>query len=119
VRLILPNESTGALESIDREGETDVLAVFENSSGSRLGVHIEHKLASGVLTPYQPEVCAARAERWAGIKKYGDYHQWEAVLLAPSSFIARNTEGARKFTTRILHEQIAAFIPPFHPADVA
>lgn len=119
VRLILPNKSTGALEAVDREGETDVLAVFENSSRSRLGVHIENKLASGVFTPYQPEVCAARAERWVGIKKYGDYHQWETVLLAPSSFITRNTEGARKFTTRILHEQIAAFIPAFQSADVA
>ena len=62
VKLLLPNEQTGALEMIAREGETDVLAVFENQT-KRLGIHIENKLASGHFTPYQPEVCAARADR--------------------------------------------------------
>ena len=62
VRLLLPNSQTGALEMVAREGETDVLAVFENSSKRRLGVHIENKLASGSFTQYQPEVCAARAD---------------------------------------------------------
>lgn len=116
VRLILPNEQTGALEPMDREGETDVLAVFEHPSGARLGVHIENKLASGAFTPYQPEVCAARAEHWAGLKKYGSYKRWETVLLAPSAFIARNLAESRKFITHISHEQVAMHLPAFRSA---
>jgi hypothetical protein len=119
VRLILPNEQTGALEPIDREGETDVLAVFEHPSGARLGVHIENKLASGAFTQYQPEVCSARAEHWVGSKKYGSYHQWETVLLAPSAFIARYAADSRKFITRISHEQVATHLPAFRSASAA
>lgn len=119
VCLILPNEQSGALEPVDREGETDVLAVFENSSGARLGVHIENKLGSGVFTPNQPEVCAARAEFWVGKEQYGAYHSWETVLLAPNSFITRNAAAARKFITRIPHEHVATHLPEFGPSGTA
>jgi hypothetical protein len=110
VRLILPNADTGALEMVEREGETDILAVFENSSGTRLGVHIELKRASGRFTQYQPEVYAARADRWANLEKYGSYQQWETVLIAPDSFIEANIEDARKLTTRIPYETPPASI---------
>lgn len=113
VRLILPNAITGALEPVDREGETDVLAVFENEAGERLGVHIENKRASGTFTPFQAEVLAARAERWIGDARYGAYHSWKTVLLAPSSFISANEMVARKFMHRLTHEQIANFVPLF------
>ncbi len=59
VKLLLPNKDTGALEMVAREGETDVLVVFENSAKRRLGIHIENKLERGHFTPHQPEVCAA------------------------------------------------------------
>lgn len=113
VRLILPNAVSGALEPVDREGETDVLAVFESASGERLGVHVENKLASGVFTPFQPEVLAARAEHWVRNPKYGDYLSWKTVLLAPSSFLARNEVVARKFMYRLAHEQVAEFVSIF------
>ena len=113
VRLILPNPGTGALEVVDKEGETDVLAVFENLSGGRIGIHIENKLANGSFTPYQPELYAARAEGWVGQEKHGFYQQWETVLVAPSAFIERNVVDARKFTSRITHEQVARLIPAF------
>jgi hypothetical protein len=106
VRLILPNVQTGALEAVSREGETDVLAVFQDSSGARLGVHIEVKRASGKFTPFQPEGYAARADSWANAEKYGGYQQWETVLIAPKSFIDANAENSRKFTTRIPYETL-------------
>ena len=52
VRLILPNPSTGSLEAVDREGETDVLAVFEDPKGHRHAVHVENKLESGTFTEH-------------------------------------------------------------------
>lgn len=119
VRIILPNEATGALEPIDREGETDVLAVFENPSGRRLGVHIENKLASGAFMPNQPEVCAARAAHWIGNEKYGAYHAWETVLLAPTSFLERTEAVARKFMSRTAHEQVALHVPLFASKSAA
>lgn len=113
VRLILPNKETGALEPVDREGETDVLAVFEDPAGRRLGVHIENKLRSGAFTLYQAEVCAARAELWVERDRFGGYHAWETVLLAPASFIERNHSVAMKYMTHITHESIAEFVPVF------
>ena len=119
VRLILPNQETGALEATEREGETDVLAVFEDASGHRVGVHIENKRSSGSFTLHQPEVYAARAEHWVGSADYGGYQEWETVLLAPEVFIARNEAAARKFTTRITYEQIATRLPQFGVSDRA
>lgn len=116
VRLILPNRQTGALEPVDKEGETDVLAIFESITGKRLGVHIENKLASGSFTSYQAEMYAARAEHWVGRPKYASYHMWETVLLAPASFVLRNQTEARKFMSVIYHEQIARFISEFGTA---
>ena len=113
VRVLLPNSETGALEMAEREGETDVLAVFEGPSKRRLGVHIENKLASGSFTQYQPEVCAARADAWIHNPAYGNYDHWETVLLAPTSFYQRFTTEARKFTSFISHEDVAEYVPVF------
>lgn len=106
LRLILPNPDTGALEAVYREGETDVLAVFEAADGRRLGLHIENKLATGAFTPYQPEVYAARVEAWVGLERYGNYQLWETVLVAPRRFYEANLAEARKFTSYISHEDI-------------
>lgn len=113
VKLLLPNPSTGALEAVWREGETDVLLVLEGPSGQRLGVHIENKLATGHFTQYQPEVYAARAEAWVGDPKYESYQQWETVLLAPHAFYERNRLEACKFTTFVSHEEVALWLPLF------
>ena len=116
VKLLLPNPSTGALEAVWREGETDILVVLEGSTGERLGVHIENKRAGGSFTPYQPDVCAARAEAWLGQAKYENYQEWETVLLSPRSFYDRNTPEVRKFTTFVPHEDVALWLPVFAKA---
>jgi hypothetical protein len=113
VKVMLPNTTTGALEFVPREGETDVLLVLEGADGRRLGVHIENKLASGSFTPFQPEVCTARAEAWVGNPRYESYHEWETVLLAPQAFYDRNEPQARKFTTFISHEEVGKWLPSF------
>ena len=113
MRVILPDAISGALTPVERDSETDVLAVFENSAGKRLGVHVENKIASGNFTPHQPEMYAARAEHWTADSKYGSYDSWETVLLAPTSFVDRNATEVRKFTTRITHEEVSAVLPGF------
>jgi hypothetical protein len=115
VKLDLPNPETGETESVMRDGETDVLFVFvfKAEPERRLALHIENKLASGRFTAYQPEVYEARAKWWVRNRDYGNYGEWDTVLLAPSSFFSRNAESARKFGTFIPHEEIARFLPEF------
>lgn len=111
--VILPNSETGALEAHIKEGETDVLAIFEDQNGQRTGVHFENKLASGSFTPFQPDMYAARAESWVGDSKFGAYHQWITVLLAPELFIDKNAREARKLSFRITHEDIGEYVDVF------
>lgn len=113
VRLILPNPVTGALEAVEREGETDVLVVLEGDSGRRLGLHIENKLGKGAFTPYQADVYAARADAWRGLEKYGNYQEWETVLVAPKAFYEGNLAEAAKFTSFVAHEELAEWLPEF------
>ena len=114
VSLYLPNPHTGKDELVKRDGETDILFVFQAAeSGRRLALHIENKLASGRFTSYQPEVYEARAKWWVRNTDYGDYHEWETVLVAPSSFLKRNAAEAKKFGASIAHEDIAAHLPIF------
>lgn len=115
-RLLLPNAKTGALEMVARDGETDILVVFEGKGTQRLGVHIENKLAAGTFEKFQPEGYAARAAAWIGNAKYGDYQEWETVLLAPNSFYNKHLADARKFTTFIAHEDVALHSPAFKAA---
>ena len=114
VRTILPNKDTGALEAVVREAETDVFAVLEDRNGKRLALHIENKLPGGKFLAYQPEMYAARAEAWRQNEKYGNYDEWETVLIAPRSFRARNENDARKFMSFIAHEDIAIHVPGFY-----
>jgi len=113
VTLPLANNQTGDIELVAREGETDVLVVFETQDGRRLGVHVENKLATGSFTPFQPEVYAARAQTWKRNPNYGNYDEWETVLLAPLAFYRRYTSEARKFGAFIAHESVAAYLPDF------
>lgn len=117
VRMVLPNSTTGALEATRRESETDVLAIFESSNGQRLAFHIENKLANGSFTPYQPDMYAARAEAWRQIPKYGNYDEWETVLIAPASFVQGKQAEVAKFMSFISHESIAPHLPAFGAAD--
>ena len=114
VRLLYANATSGAIEVIEREGETDVLAVFRDGANRRLGLHIENKRAGGSFTEYQPELYAARAEAWRGHSKYENYDVWETVLVAPQAFYDRNSTDARKFMTYISHEDIGSHLPAFN-----
>jgi hypothetical protein len=113
VTLYLPNPHTGKAELVKRDGETDILFVFQAESGRRLALHIENKLASGRFTLYQPEVYEARAKLWVRNTDYGNYDEWETVLVAPSSFLKRNSASAQKFGVSIAHEDIAVYLSIF------
>src|SRR5438067_1060925 len=89
VTLEVTNPETGEPEVISREGETDVLVVFEARNQRRVAVHVENKLANGKFMRYQSELYAARAEAWKGNALYGNYEDWETILLAPRSFHQR------------------------------
>ncbi len=110
---LLPNPDSGGLEAVWREGETDVLAVFESNDGRRPGLHIENKLGIGAFTQYQPEVYAGRAEAWLGLAKYGNYQVWEMVLVAPRRFYEADLTDARKFTSYVSLGDIAERLPVF------
>ena len=113
VNLEVLNTETGSIEVIEREGETDVLVVFETNQKRRVALHIENKLESGRFTHLQPELYAARADAWKGNPKYEAYEDWETVLVAPQSFYERHSKDAHKFGRFISHEEIATFIPEF------
>ena len=112
VRVMLADPETGALGFHDREGETDILLVFAGPRG-RLGIHVENKTASRTFTPHQPELYAARAERWRNSDKHGNYDIWETVLLAPRSVFEKHAQHARKFNSRIAHEDVAPHVAAF------
>lgn len=113
VKIEVLNTETGSTEVIEREGETDVLVVFETSRKRRVALHIENKLESGRFTHLQPELYSARAAAWKESPKYENYEDWETVLVAPQSFYERHSEDARKFGSFISHEELATFIPEF------
>ena len=124
VKLRLWNAASQSYETTSREGETDLLMVLQSQRRGRFALHIENKVSSGRFTDRQPELYRARAAVWAGDAKYGDYEEWETVLIAPLSFYERNRYEASKFNRFISHEDIAAHIPEFcvaaeqaHPGD--
>lgn len=107
------NEETGELEYIRRQGETDVLVVFQDETGRRFALHIENKIHGGTFTQYQPEGYPERAKKWIGHEKYGNYTEWEAVLVAPLEFRNRVQDKLSFFGALISHEEIAEHIPAF------
>ena len=86
----ITNAETGVVERIARQGETDVLAVFKPGDGRDcFALHVENKLAHSRFTKYQPEGYAARAAKWVGDPRYGNYQAWQTVLIAPVAFRSR------------------------------
>ena len=55
VSLEVRNPTTGALEVIEREGETDVLVVATIGPGRRVALQLENKLGSGKFKQFQSE----------------------------------------------------------------
>ncbi len=113
VELIIDNPETGVSEKVIKEGETDILVVFQAESGRKIALHLENKIAAGKFTPGQPELYAARAASWVGNPKYCSYEDYETVLIAPKAFYERNIDGANKFSRYISHEEISSYIPIF------
>ncbi|MEO5925946.1 MAG: hypothetical protein ABIR70_19155 [Bryobacteraceae bacterium] len=115
VQLALPSDKTGEFEIMKRQGETDVLFVFQFPAEPmrRCGLHIENKLASGRFTKYQPQLYAARAKQWANNPKYGNYNEWDTVLVAPQSFLDGHYTLAKPFGAFVSHEEIAHYITNF------
>ena len=111
----ISDPDTGVEKQVVIESETDVLVVFETASKSRFALHIENKLALGRFTVHQPELYAARARFWMNKARYGNYSEFETVLVAPTAFYRRWATDAAKFDRFISHEDIARFLPVFLP----
>lgn len=107
---------TGTSTTSIKESETDVLVVFEAPDNKIFALHIENKMGPGKFTPLQPELYPQRAAQWANKSKYGNYTDFETVLVAPLHFFQRNESGARLFDRFISHEDIGDFIPAFGSA---
>jgi hypothetical protein len=107
------NRDTGEVEKTRRQSETDVLLLLKNEQDRIVGIHFENKLGSGVFTELQPEMYPQRAAHWVGNPKYGNYEDFDTVLLAPSSFQIRNKEQAAAFGCFVSHEEITQFVPEF------
>ena len=113
VRLEVTNAVTGEVETLEKECETDVLAVFATRDGRRLALHIENKLAGSSFTPDQPELYRARKNQWKGREKLGAYTDATTVLIAPKEFYERLRDRAAIFDSYISHEEISEYVPEF------
>ncbi len=106
------DEKTGKLETVTRDSETDVLIVYE-ADELNIGLHIENKLADGHFTEYQPETYSQRAREWLNNDKYGNYSEFETILVSPVQFYKKNYKAAKHFDNFISYEDIADFLPEF------
>ena len=107
------DEVTGVTETSTRQSETDVLLLVADENNHVLAIHIENKLASGKFTDRQAQMYAQRAAHWVGKPRYGNYSEFETVLLAPQVFKDNNSDLANRFGCFISHEQVAQHIPLF------
>jgi hypothetical protein len=97
-----------------RQSETDVLLVFERSDNQiRFALHIEIKTAKDRFQPDQPELYHERASDWLGDSKWGNYEDFEVILVAPRTFYEKNREKSDLFHQYIPSEAIAETIPEF------
>jgi hypothetical protein len=95
------------------ESETDILAVFTDAHGIRLGIHIENKRGTGRFRSGQPVLYAKRAAFWVGNPSYGSYTEYTTLLVAPREFQRRCPEESALFEAFISHEDLASHIPLF------
>ncbi len=113
VPLTILNSETGETETIIRECETDVLVVLQTNDHQSIALHIENKLANGKFTPYQPELYRERAKLWLNTEKFGNYSDFETVLVAPLEFYRNNFNEAQHFDKFISYEEVAILLPEF------
>jgi len=107
----LKDPETDQYREMTRDSETDVLVVLEEDSGKRFAFHIENKLADGHFTLFQPDMYKQRAEAWLRNEKFGNYSEFETILLSPLAFYKRNREEAEKFDRYISYEEASIYIP--------
>jgi hypothetical protein len=105
--------STGKKEKITRDSETDILVVFEDVNKNNIALHIENKLANGSFTQYQPEFYSKRAEVWCNNEKFGNYIDFETVLVAPIEFYTNNFEVSQHFDKFVSYEEVGILLPEF------
>lgn len=110
---VAENLETGVKEETRRESETDVLLILRDGENRLVALHIENKLGFGAFTELQPEMYEQRARHWIDNPKYGNYRDFDTVLLAPEAFRDRNVEQVRHFGCFISHEQMARYVPEF------
>lgn len=113
VRSKLLNPTSGAIEVLTKDRETDVLAIYETNDGRRLALHIENKLGDGFFTPHQPESYQERLGQWRKRKKLGMYEEATSVLVAPRAFYEKHLAAAQLFESYISHEEIGQHIEAF------
>ncbi len=80
---------------------------------NKVALHIENKLTNGKYTQYQPEFYSKRAEAWKNNTKFGDYSDFETVLVAPLAFYKNNFEASQHFDKYVSYEEIAILLPEF------
>lgn len=110
------NPETKVEETITRDSETDVLVIFESTTGKRVGIHIENKLGDRKFEPYQPESYQLRAKHWLNNPTYGNYSDFDTVIVAPNIFFERNGEQVKLFGASISYEEISTYLPEFSEA---
>jgi hypothetical protein len=94
-----------------KDSETDILLMIRNrSSGARYAIHIENKPDHGKWEQNQAENYKKRALNRMSAWRYVDF---QTVLIAPESFIARSSEEAMHFNVLVSYEEIRTFIPEF------
>lgn len=107
----------GEAEGVEttRQSETDILLIVKAADEETLGIHVENKVGVGRFTADQPEMYAFRARHWIGNPRYGNYTDFDTVLIAPRGFIERNHDQVLCFGAVLAHEDIAQYVPAFAP----
>jgi hypothetical protein len=94
-----------------KESETDILLMpRDNQKNKRYAIHIENKPDHGIWREDQAANYRKRAINQMIPWRYVDF---QIVLIAPISFIARCPEEVGHFDVVVSYEDISLFIPQF------
>ena len=97
-----------------KDSETDILLMFRDlDSGDRYALHIENKPDHRSWEPDQPENYRKRAFNRMAAWRYVDF---QTVLLAPVSFVARWPVEAAHFDLTMTYEEVGLYVPAFASA---
>jgi hypothetical protein len=94
-----------------KDSETDILLIFKDqSTGDRFAIHIENKPPWGLWEPHQPDNYRKRA---ANRMRSWRYVNFQVVLIAPVSFIAKSISELDHFDIAVSYEALSEFVPEF------